>query len=77
MLRIDESRMAEDKRILTTVGERKSLAAAVEGQNLLIVENEKSWDHCWGNQKLGLYAKLLGTSCFEEICVGFPDDESV
>ena len=67
MLAIDESWIAGDKRILTAVGESESLTAAGEGKNLLIVENEKSWDHCWGNQKLGLYAKLLGSSCFEEI----------
>ena len=36
----------------------------------MIVKNEKSWDHCWGNQKLGLYAKLLGNSCLEEIFTG-------
>ena len=51
--RIDESEMAEDKSILTAAGERNSLAAAVEGKNLL---------NCWGNHKLGLYAKLLGNS---------------
>ena len=29
-------------------------------ENTLILENEKSWDHCWGNQEFGLYANLLG-----------------
>ena len=46
LLRIDESWMAGDKRILTAAGENKSLAAVGEGKNLLIIENEKSWDHC-------------------------------
>ena len=41
---------------LTAVGESESLTAAGDCKNLLIVENEKSWDRCWGNQKLGLYA---------------------
>ena len=62
MLRIDESWMAEDKRILTAAGESKSLAAAGEskslaaageGKNLLIAVDEKSWDHCWGIRSLG------------------------
>ena len=42
LLRIDESWMAEDKRILIAAMENQSLAAAGEGKNLLIVENEKS-----------------------------------
>ena len=38
MLRINESWIAEDKRILIAVGDNNLLAAAVEGKNLLIVE---------------------------------------
>ena len=38
MLRIDESWMAEDKRILTAAGESKSLAAAMEGKNLRLLK---------------------------------------
>ena len=60
MLRINESWMAEDKRILTAAGESKSLAAAVEGQNLLIIENEKSWDHCLGIRSLGCMPNYWG-----------------
>ena len=53
MLRIDESWTAGDKIILTTAGESESLTAAGDCKNLLIVENEKSWDHCWGPRSLG------------------------
>ena len=60
MLRIDESWMAEDKRLLTAAGENTSLAAAVEGKNLVIVENEKSWDHCRGIRSLGCMPSYWG-----------------
>ena len=41
-----------DNRILTAVGESESLTAAGNG-NPLIIENEKSWDRCWGIKSLG------------------------
>ena len=38
---------------LTAAGESKSLTDAGDSKKSLIVENEKSWDHCWGLKILG------------------------
>ena len=70
LLRIDESWMARDKRILTAAREGESLTAAGNCKNLWLL---KMRHPCWlllENQELGLYTNLLGIPILRRSSLG-------
>ena len=69
LMKIDESWTAEDKRILTAVGENNSLAAAGEGKNLWLLQM-RSPGTTVGGSGVWVVCQSTGDFCLEEIFTG-------
>ena len=69
LLRIDESWMAGDKRILTATGESNSLTADGEGRNLRLLKMRNPGTTV-GGSGAWVVCQSTGDSCLEEIFTG-------